>query len=36
MLAQEKEIRHVKASGNEPYSYQEVINFSERDLWGKK
>ena len=33
MLAQEKEVRHVKASGDEPCSYQEAINSSKQDLW---
>ena len=33
MLAQEEEIRPVKASDDEPRSYQEAINSSEQDLW---
>ena len=33
MLAQEEKIQHVEASGDEPRSYQEAINSSERDLW---
>ena len=33
MLAQKKEVSHVKASDDEPCSYQEAINSSERDLW---
>ena len=33
MLAQEEEIQHVKASSDEPRSYQEAINSSEQDLW---
>ena len=35
MLAQEKEIQHVEASGDEPCSYQEAINSLQRDLWEK-
>ena len=33
MLAQEEEVQHVKASGDEPRSYQKAINSSEQDLW---
>ena len=32
MIAQEEEVRHVEASGDESRSYQKAINFSERDL----
>ena len=35
MLAQEEEVRYVKASGNELRSYQETINSLEQDLWEK-
>ena len=30
MLAPEEEIQHVKASGDEPRSYQEAIDFSKQ------
>ena len=33
MLAQEVEVQHVKAFGDEPCSYQEEINSLEQDLW---
>ena len=33
MLAQEEKVQHVKASGDEPRSYQEAINSLKQDLW---